>query len=114
DVIEHAAVAQTRVHYAVERNAAGHAESRRSRALAQPRGETDDRLFEHDLQRTRDVVMALFDLRTAQTPRAEAPLQLQVVDGIAAVVADRDHAPKFVDELGAAERRERHHLVLVG
>src|SRR5437870_2824418 len=64
-------VAQSSVHYAVERYSPGQTQVGRRPPRMQPPGQSQHGFLEHRLQRMRDVEMSLLERPTALAPRAE-------------------------------------------
>src|SRR5690606_19453040 len=58
-------IADARIHYAIERHAACHAEVLGAGARLEPARQLDRRFLEHELQRARDIEVALFQRPTA-------------------------------------------------
>ncbi len=113
-LVERAAVAQRRVHHAVQRDAAGHREALRAGLAREPCAEPQHRVLERRLQRPRDVEVTLLERAAATSGRTEAAFEVERADAIAAVVADLEDRVERLAMDRLAVRRERHHLVLVG
>ena len=113
-VVERAAIADLRVHHAVQRDAARHRELPLAGAGGQPVDRLQRRFFQHALQRMRDVAVMRLDRAAAFARRAEHRNEIAVEDRVASVAVVAHQLAHRVGEHRLAVRRERHHLVLVG